>query len=231
MLRMLLSSIMLLLVYGAVNEVSAQYCVGIYCKADNTCGNNQGATNRNCCCQPVCGPFGCTSCLQSCWTACHISCNQIVCPDCKPQGSGSSAEAQQGFVVSPGLIETAWARHVVAGIVLSGRALTPKDEQHGSTKKVIHTDFVSGGTSLLGHQVGFDVNILSQQQYLRLDIAFDGERSDGPVPSDVRFEVDSAGEITITDLPSDGLTEIRRRLAVRKLPCEQVLLLAMAMHP
>jgi hypothetical protein len=229
MVRMLLGSIMLLLASGAVSEVDAQYCIGIQCKADNTCGSNQGSTYRNCCCQPVCGPFGCTSCLQSCWTACHISCASIVCPNCKPTG-GSSAEAA-GFVVSPGLIEAAWGKHLVAGIVLHGRAMTPQGEQQGSSKKVIHSDLVRGGTSLFGHQVGFDVSITSQPQYLRLDMAFDAERSNGPVPSNVRFEVDSSGKITLIDLPGDGLMAIQRQLALRELPCEQVLLFAMAMRP
>ncbi len=208
--------LILFLLLGLADRAAAQdpkYCFGILCNADNSCGSYQGSPSRNCCCQPTCGPSGCQSCVQWCSTACTQA-----CPSCGNCGKAARAAAKETFTVPKAYIDAVWKKHLVAGIVVQKRS------EDGTVP--LYSHLVGGSTSLYGYPVGFNVNITAESRRLILDIVFDSKRTKGPLPENARFEMDSAGNMTVKALPPDGLKEVDRAVALRDVPCPVWLSLA-----
>jgi hypothetical protein len=117
--------------------------------------------------------------------------------------------ASETFRVSRELLAVAWKNHVVAGIVLEGMS-------EGGQERIF-SHLVSGGTSLYGYQLGFNVMVEATFQKLVLDIVFDRTAAAGAVPEDVRFELEPDGRVRISKIPPAArealVGEVERRSA------------------
>jgi hypothetical protein len=216
MAKLMFLGIATILVASASNA-TAQQCRGVGCTSTNQCSSVNASSERNCCCEPQCGPSGCYACLQSCTLNCAYACPQCGSPLC---GSGAIA-AGAVFTVSPEWIASASTANAVAGIVLQGRS------QGGRVP--LYSEVVSGGTNIFGEQVGFTVNMAADQNGVALDIAFNREAHRIPTPESVTFRMDAAGNITVSPLSPEARARLEQGLAVSSVPCETVL--AAALRP
>lgn len=214
MAKLLLILPMFLLFLSVPNDASAQTCIGITCNLENKCAQTQGGTYRNCCCTPVCGPGGCESCTQWCWT----SCSMTQCPQCSTCQKASLSAAKTTFRARKQYVDAAWKEHIVAGIILESRS------SGGAIP--IYSEMVGGSTSLYGYPVGFNVRVTAASGEVVLDIVFDGNRTRGPLPEDARFTMDSAGRMKVTAIPPEAREAVEKAVAIRSVPCPVVLGLA-----
>lgn len=191
------------------DDASAQQCMGVGCNAQNTCSGVKAGPDRNCCCQPQCGPEGCYACTQSCM----LSCAFTSCPSCDDPLCGSSPAAET-FAISQDSIRTASKVHRMAGIILQSRS-------SGGTVP-IRSEFVTGGTNIFGDQIRFSANILADKDHLSLEITFhpwSKEAEAASLPEPVRFLMERSGRMTVVPLPPEARVRIDEMLASRQVPC------------
>jgi hypothetical protein len=193
---------MLLLAIGLplpATDVGAANCYRLRCPSSQSCQSYAVDSSGPCCCNVNCqGGPGEVSC--SCTTSCSRSCSE-ACPSCP---CGESGEG--GFVYSPAAAERLRSEHPLTALLLANLR-SPGTNQVRST--------VAEGRASLGGgpELAYRVVLTATEGSVTAEFVFERVGA-GPLPENVRVEVDSLGRALTTPLSDEEARRVAARAAL-----------------
>lgn len=197
-------------VLGLAGTGSAQPCMRLSCSSTQQCsvGTAGGSEGGRCCCNVQCSQHeGTTTC--ACTTTCQRSCS-VQCPGC-PCDSLAALRPDEQFHVTSATAKALSEHHLLTKLILS-------NVTNSYARPV--TSMATQGMTNFGEygDYRYTAVVSATDTFLAVDYIFE-RVGFGPLPDNVRVEVDPAGNVTVLPLSSAevALARVKASLACTDL--------------